>query len=269
MKFSRSLFPLAAAAFSLFLAAPLTAGEITAKPVEYKQADTALEGWLAVPKDLKGKAPGVLIIHDWTGVAKYSKSRADQLAGLGYVAMVADIYGKGVRPEGPAECGKQAGLYKGDRALFRLRLLAALEEFKKQPNVDAGNVVAIGYCFGGTGVLELARAGADVKGVVSFHGGLDSPAPADGKNIKTKVLVLHGADDPMVSAEGLAAMEKEFKDAGVDWQLVSYGGAVHSFTNPNAGTDKSKGNAYDPVADQRSWTHMRGFFAEIFGDKNP
>jgi dienelactone hydrolase len=208
--------------------------------------------------------PGVLVIHDWTGVQAYSKGRAGQLAALGYVAMVADIYGKGIRPANPKESAAEAGKFKTDRTLFRMRLMAGLAELKKQPNVDPDKIVAIGYCFGGTGVLELARAGADVKGVVSFHGGLDSPAPADGKNIRAKVLVLHGADDPYVPADGIAAMIAEFNAAKVDWQMVNYSGAVHSFTNPAAGSDNSKGAAYNATADARSWVAMRSFFDELF-----
>lgn len=241
------------------------AGEITAKLVEYKEGGTVLEGYLAVPKDVQGKVPAVLIIHDWMGVAKYSMGRADQLAKLGYVAMVADIYGKGVRPDGPPAAAKLAGTYKGDRPLYRKRLLAALEQLKQHSNVDGAKIAAIGYCFGGTGVLELARTGADVKGVVSFHGGLDSTNPDDGKSIKARILILHGADDPYVPAEGVVAMSKEFNSAGVDWQMISYSGAVHSFSNPYAGNDKSKGNAYDEKTDKRSWEHMRVFFSELFG----
>lgn len=260
MKTTLSLLMFAAALFTT----AVRAGEMTAVKIDYKEADTALEGYLAVPKGVSGKVPAVLIIHDWMGVAKYSMGRAEQLAKLGYVAMVADIYGKGVRPDGPPAAAKQAGVYKGDRALYRKRLLAGLAELKKQPNVDDSQIAAIGYCFGGTGVLELARAGADVKGVVSFHGGLDSTNPDDGKNIKTRILILHGADDPHVSADGTAAMTREFNAAGVDWQMISYSGAVHSFSNPNAGTDKSKGNAYDEKTDKRSWDHMMVFFGELF-----
>lgn len=233
-------------------------------PKTYQQGKTELQGWLALPKGISGKVPGVLVIHDWMGVAEYSKGRADQLAGMGFVALVADIYGKGVRPANPKEAAEQAGIYKGDRALYRQRLLAGLEELKKQPNVDPDRIVAIGYCFGGTGVLELARAGADVKGVVSFHGGLDSPAPADGKNIKCKVLIQHGADDPFVPADGIAAMIAEFNAAKVDWQMNTYSGAVHSFTHLGAGNDNSKGAAYNAAADKRSWQAMKDFFAEIF-----
>ena len=141
--------------------------------------------------------------------------------------------------------------------------MAGFDELARQTNVDAGRIAAIGYCFGGTTAIELARAGADVVAIVSFHGGLDSPTPADGKNIKGKVLALHGADDPFVPAADLAAFEQEMRSNGVDWQLVKYGGAVHSFTNPAAGNDNSKGNAYNASADKRSWKAMEDFFAEV------
>jgi dienelactone hydrolase len=157
-----------------------------------------------------------------------------------------------------------AGKYKGDRQLLRIRVNAALATLRLQSLVDEKRVAAIGYCFGGTSVIELARSGADVSGIVSFHGGLDSPAPADGKNIKCKVLVCHGADDPFESVQDMAAFENEMRTAGLDWQLIKYGGAVHSFTQPNAGNDNSKGAAYNEKADKRSWQAMTQFFTEIF-----
>jgi dienelactone hydrolase len=178
------------------------------------------------------------------------------------VAFCADIYGKGVRPTSVAEAGAQAGKYKGDRALLRKRVNAGLETFKKSDLVDTRRIAAIGYCFGGTTVIELARSGADLAGVVSFHGGLDSPAPADGKNVKCKVLACHGADDPFVPAKDLAAFEDEMKQAGVDWQLIQYGGAVHSFTDWKA-DGALKGAQYNERADKRSWEDMKQFFAEI------
>lgn len=242
-----------------------TPAKYETKTVSYTQGSTELEGWLAVPKNAPGKLPAVLVIHDWMGVAAYSKSRTEQLAELGYVAFAADIYGKSIRPDNPKAASEQAGIYKGDRALFRQRLLAGLEELKKQPDVDPDRIVAVGYCFGGTGVLELARAGADVKGVVSFHGGLDSPTPDDGKNIKAKVLILHGADDPFVKPEGITAMISEFNAAKVDWQMISYSGAVHSFTQKAAGDDNSKGAAYNALADKRSWQAMKNFINEVTG----
>lgn len=232
--------------------------------VTYKDGDIILEGYQAYDESIRDKRPGVIVVHEWTGINDYTKSRCEQLAGLGYIAFAADIYGKGIRPSTPEEAGKQASVYKNDRQLMRNRINLALDEIRKQSYVDTENISAIGYCFGGTVVLELARSGADVKGVVSFHGGLDTPNLTDANNIKAKVLVLHGADDPYVPEEQLKTFEKEMRDAKVDWQLISYGGAVHSFTNPGAGNDNSKGAAYNEKADKRSWIAMKSYFNEIF-----
>lgn len=232
--------------------------------VEYKQGDTTLEGVIVFDDAVKIKRPGVLIVHQWMGLSAYEKKRAEMLAQLGYVAFCADIYGKGVRPKDTSEAGPMAGKFKGDRALLRARVNAALDTFKKSELVDTKRIAAIGYCFGGTATIELARSGAELSGIVSFHGGLDSPTPSDGKNIKTKVLACHGADDPFVPAKDLAAFESEMRDNKVDWQLIAYGGAVHSFTQPMAGNDNSKGAAYNQRADKRSWEDMKQFFGELF-----
>jgi len=239
--------------------------QIDAKTVDYKEGATALEGYMATKKGVEGKQPGVLVIPDWMGVKDPYKKIADRLAEMGYVAFTADVYGKGVRPSNAQEAGALAGKYKSDRKLLRQRVQAALAELKKNPNVDPNRIAVIGYCFGGTAALELARDGAAVAGVVTFHGGLDSPNPDDGKNIKGKVLVLHGADDPFVKPEEIAAFQAEMRKGNVDWQMVYYGDAVHSFSQPQAGTDKSKGNAYNEKAARRSWEDMKQFFREIFG----
>ena len=249
---------------TLLLAAISLRAAIQSKTVEYKQGDATLEGYLAYDDAITGARPGVLVVHQWLGLTDYEKHRAEQLASLGYVAFCADIYGKGVRPQNTTDAGIEATKYKSDRTLLRARVNAALDVLKKNKLVDTKRVAAIGYCFGGTTVLELARSGADIAGVVSFHGGLDSPTPADGKNIKCKVLACHGADDPFEKPEDLAAFEKELRDAKVDWRLIKYGGAVHSFTQPMAGNDNSKGAAYNEKADKRSWQDMKNFFAELF-----
>jgi dienelactone hydrolase len=257
-------------ALVLFILAALSVtahAKIKTQLVEYKQGADVLEGYLSYDDAIKGKRPGVLVVHAWMGLDDNARKRADMLAGLGYVAFAADIYGKGIRPKSPDEAGKLAGKYKGDRKLLRDRVNAGFAELLKQPNVDALKTAAIGFCFGGTTALELARSGAAVQGVVTFHGGLDSPAPADGKNIKAKLLVLHGAADPHEAPADFAAFHKELADARVDWQLIEYGGAVHCFTDQTAGTDPTKGCAYDPQADARSWAAMRAFFDEIFAKK--
>lgn len=236
---------------------------IVRKTVEYRQGDTTLEGVVVYDDAVSAKRPGVLVVHQWKGLGDYELRRAEMLAGLGYVAFCADIYGKGVRATDPQSAGKLAGTYKENRSLLRARVNAAVEELRRQPTVDTARVAAIGYCFGGTTVLELARSGTTLAGVVSFHGGLGTPTPADARQIKSRVLALHGADDPFVPAAEVAAFEKEMRDATVDWQLVAYGGAVHSFTDFGAGSDNSKGAAYNEKADRRSWEAMKSFFAEV------
>ena len=250
----------------LTLGSVLTArAQLHTENIEYKDGNTVLEGYLAYDdSSAKGKRPAVLIVHQWMGLTAYEKGRAEMLAKMGYVVFAADIYGKGIHPKDTAEAGAQAGKYKADRALLRQRVNAGLAVLEKNERTDAGRVAAIGYCFGGTTVLELARSGADIAGVVTFHGGLDSPKPEDGKNIKCKVLVLHGADDPFNPPQSVAAFEDEMRQAKVDWQMVKYGGAVHSFTEKDAGTDNSKGAAYNEKADRRSWADMQQFFGEIF-----
>lgn len=251
-----------AAALGLFTMSTARA-EIVTRTVEYKQGETVLEGVLAYDTAGPARKPGVLVVPDWMGVTATTRKKVEQLAAMGYVAFAADVYGKGVRPASGKEAGPLAGSYKKDRPLLRARVVAGFDELARQPNVEKDRIAAIGYCFGGTTAIELARAGAGVVAVVSFHGGLDSPTPADGKNIKGKILALHGADDPFVPAADLAAFEQEMRANGVDWQLVKYGGSVHSFTNPAAGNDNSKGNAYNASADRRSWKAMEDFFAEV------
>jgi len=238
---------------------------IQTRDVEYKQGDTTLEGFVAYDDAISGPRPGVLVVHQWMGLTDYEKKRAQMLAQLGYVAFCADIYGKGVRPKNAKEAGATAGQFRnGDRQLLRARVNAGLDALRQQPLVDTNRLAAIGYCFGGTTVLELARSGALLNGVVSFHGGLDAPNPDDGKNIKCKVLVCHGADDPFSSPQNIAAFENQMRAGGVDWEFIQYGGAVHAFTQWDAGNDNSRGVAYNEKADKRSWEAMKQFFAEIF-----
>jgi dienelactone hydrolase len=239
-------------------------GAMKTQVVEYKDGDVICEGYLAYDDAITGARPGILVVHEWTGVGPYVKMRVEKLAQMGYVAFAADIYGKGIRPKNTDEAAAQATIYRKDRQLMRRRVQAGLQVLADNKIVDRKRIAAIGYCFGGGTVLELARSGADIAGVVSFHGNLDTPNPADAKNIKAKILVLHGGADPYVPAEQVAAFQKEMTDANVNWQMNVYGGAVHSFTNPEAGNDPTKGAAYNEQADKRSWLAMKQFFDEIF-----
>ncbi len=238
--------------------------EVRTRLVEYRHGEAVLEGYLAYDDAASGRRPGVLVVHEWKGLGPYEKRRSRQLAGLGYVAFALDIYGKGLRAKNREEARALSSTYRKDRQLMRARAAKGLEVLRSDERTDPRRVAAIGYCFGGTTVLELARSGAPVAGVVSFHGGLATPTPEDAKNIRGRVLVLHGADDPSVSAEDVAAFQAEMRQAGVDWQMVFYGGVVHSFTNPASGDDPSRGAAYNAAADRRSWEAMKQFFAELF-----
>ncbi len=250
----------------LALASALTASaSIKTRAVEYKDGDTVLQGWAAWEDGFKDQRPGIIVVHEWMGHGPYARRRAEQLARLGFTAFAVDMYGKGVYAKDHEEAGKLAGAFFADRAAMRRRALAGLEQLRKLPFVDQDKLGAIGYCFGGTTVLELARAGTALKGVVSFHGNLATPAPATEKP-KAAILVLHGADDGFVNP-GVPAFMEEMRAAKADWQVVQYGGAVHSFTVPEAGTDTAKGMAYNKAADRRSWEAMRAFFEEIFSDK--
>jgi dienelactone hydrolase len=249
---------------SVAAAAP---GGVKSSPVEYKIGDQAFEGLYVRPHAGKGKVPGVLMVHNWLGISDETKKQAERVAKLGLAVFAVDIYGKGVRAKGPQDAMALAGKYKSDRKLFRERLLKGLEILREQKEVDPTKIVAVGYCFGGTGVIELARAGADVQAVVSFHGGLDSPNPADGKNIKAKVLAMQGADDPYVKPADIAAFQNEMRTHHVDWQMTVYGGAVHSFTDVGAGTDVKTGAAYNEEADRRSFVAFTDLLAELFPKK--
>lgn len=249
----------------LLAVASVAQAEVVTQVVEYRHGEVVLEGVLGYDAAGTGKRPGVLVIHDWTGVGAYVKKRVEQLAALGYVAFAADIYGKGVRPVSPEDCAREMGRYKNDRALLRARAAAALERLAADERVDRSRLAAIGYCFGGMAALELARSGAEVRAVVSFHGALDAARGDEGARIKAKVLVCHGADDRFIKDADIAAFQQEMRDGKVDWQMISYGGAVHSFTNPAAGNDPTKGVAYHADADRRSWAAMLGWFEEVFG----
>ncbi len=238
--------------------------ELKKQSIDYGTDEKKFVGYLTQPKSINKMTPAILIIHNWMGLTDETKHQADRFAKLGYIVFAADIYGKGQNPADFTAAGELAGKYKKNRGLFRENLTLALNELKKQKNVDVKQLAVAGYCFGGTGSIELARAGADLIGVISFHGGLDSPTPNDGKNIKAKILVLHGADDPHVAATDLAAFEDEMKNNKIDFQFIKYGNTVHSFTEKAAGNDNSKGAAYSASADVRSFKAAQNFLTEIF-----
>ena len=247
---------------ALFFATEAQARLVT-KTVTYRQDDKVFKGYLAYDDVSRARRPGVLVVHEWWGLNDFAQKQAEQLAGLGYVALAADMYGQGATTNNPQEAAKWAGELRGQPQL-RARARAALQALAGNPLVDPRRLAAIGFCFGGTTVLELAYSGANLAGVVSFHGGLPRPSPEDLKQIKASILVLHGADDPHVPPADVAAFQAAMRQAGADWQMVYFGGAVHSFTNPAAGADKASGVAYDARAARRSWRCMQEFFKEIF-----
>ncbi|MBW2430374.1 MAG: dienelactone hydrolase family protein [Desulfobacterales bacterium] len=250
-------------AIYILLIATAVNAEVVSQNVEYKHEDIVLEGYLAYDDTAKGKRPGVLVVHEWWGLNDYVRMRVDKLAKLGYVAFALDMYGKGIWTDQASKAQELSGHLRG-KPIMRQRARAGLEILRKNERVDPTKIAAIGYCFGGTTVLELAYSGADIAGVVSFHGGLTTPKAEDMSRIKAKILVLHGANDAFIPPEKIAAFQEGVGKAGADWQMIYYGGAVHSFTNPAADKKNINGLAYSPSADERSWKHMQLFFDEIF-----
>jgi dienelactone hydrolase len=240
-------------------------GAIKTETVEYTQGGVNFKGYLAYDDAAGPKRPGVLVVPEWWGLNAYAKSRAEQLAGLGYIAFAADMYGDGKTTDDPKVAPQLSGPLMQDRGLMRARVNAAYDQLKGRAEVDPAKIAAIGYCFGGTSVLELARSGTPVLGVVCFHGGLSTPNADDAKNIKGRVLVLTGANDAFIPAEQRDAFAKEMADAKVNWEMDVYSDAVHAFTNPNAGKFGIANIQYNKEADERSFARMRGFFDEIFG----
>jgi dienelactone hydrolase len=236
--------------------------------VDYKEGDTNLRGFIAYDDAVQGARPAVLVMPEWWGLTDYPKQRAVDLAKLGYLAFAADMYGDGKTTDDPKQAGALSSAAKKDPAKFRARAQAGLEamksEAKKAGMLDESRIAVIGYCFGGAAALDLARSGADIAGVVAFHGDLSTTTPAASGKVKASVLICAGADDPLVRPEAVTAFSNEMKKAGVDYEIISYGGAVHAFTNPNAGKYKIPGIAYNEKADKRSWEAMKSFFDEVF-----
>ena len=240
-----------------------TSGEVSTAEVSHIVGDMEYGGFVARPADATTAAPGVLIISDWTGLNDHARVRAVLLARLGYVALAGDVYGGG-RLVSEQRAPGEAGRYYGDPALFRTRVAANLDHLRELSGVDPSRVAAIGFCFGGAGVLELARSGAELAGVVSFHGGLGTGAPASAEDIRTPILVQTGAADPVVPDDALIAFENEMRAASApDWRVISYSGAMHAFMQPDAQAP-DHGAQYEPRSAARAWRAMQDFFGEIF-----
>ena len=232
------------------------------KPVQYKDGNQTLNGFKIAPANKSIQKPGILILPAWRGIDKLCKDTADKLSKMGYYAFIADIYGEGNYPKDNTEAGKIAGSYKKDFEAYQKRITLALQQLIAA-GANPENIVVIGYCFGGTGALEAARGHLNVKGVVSFHGGLAKDNQRPTEPITAKVLVCHGADDPYESTEEILAFQKEMRDTKADWQMIYYANAVHSFTNPESGNDNSKGAAYNEKAAKRSFEHLTVFLNEV------
>jgi dienelactone hydrolase len=250
------------------LSSLLFAGEsmatIKTENIDYSSNGTMMQGYLAYDDAKKGPRPGILIVHDWMGLGSFTKEKAEKLAKEGYVAFAVDIYGKGIRPKDQKEAAEFANQYKNDRPLLRKHIRAAYDKLVGMKEVNPNKILVMGYCFGGTTALELARSGVPLVGTVSFHGGLSTPTPEDAKNIKGRVLVMHGADDPNVPPAEVEAFKDEMKKANVNMKFIAYPGAVHGFTNKEAGNDNSKGVAYNAEADRKSWEEFEKFLKEVF-----
>jgi len=237
---------------------------IQTRLVEYIHEGATFEALLAWDDALAGPRPAVAVSHTWAGRGAFEADKAAELAGLGYAGFAIDLYGKGVLGSGPEENAALMGPLMQDRALLQRRIGSAIAVLREQPEVDPGKVAAIGYCFGGLCVLDLARSGSDVLGVASFHGLFDAPGNTAGTAISARVLCLHGYDDPMVKPQLLLELADELTAAGADWQIHAYGHTVHAFTNPEA-NNPGMGTVYNPLADNRSWASLQNFLGELFG----
>lgn len=249
---------------AVVLFAAAAAAEIQTKQIEYKQGNTVLQGLLAGDDAVKGKRPGVLVVHEWWGHNEHARYQAKRLAQAGYVGFALDMFGKGKVTTHPKDAQAFVIEAKQDPAIVPARFQAALEQLKRDPHVDADHIAAIGYCFGGSVVLDAARSGADLDAVVSFHGALATKSPAEQGKVKARILVLTGAADPFVPPEQVTAFTQEMKAAGANFQLVSYPGVKHGFTNPDAGKAGMEALEYNAEADKNSWAAMLAFLKEVF-----
>ena len=238
--------------------------KVIGSTVPYTHDGVDLEGYIAYDDSLQGKRPGVLLVHEWWGLNDYVRRRADQLAGIGYVAFAVDMYGKGKVTGHPEDAAAWAQQVRGNIDLWRKRAMAGLEVLKADSRTDIARIAAIGYCFGGSTVQQLAYAGAPLRGIVSFHGGLVKPSQEEAKAVKARILICHGGADQFETPQALQDYIAVMNQAGLDWQMVIFGGAKHGFTNPEAGKYGLEALAYSKSADERSWKYMKDFFDAIF-----
>jgi dienelactone hydrolase len=253
---------------ALFAVSATACADVVAKSIDYKHGSTNLEGVLVFDSASNGKRPGVLLAHELGANSTIARTKAGQLARLGYAVFSIDLYGKGVTPKDSADSATKLELNGKTRTLIRARAAAGRAELEKIPQVDPKRIAAVGYGHGGTAVLELARSKEDFEGVVCVHGDL-TPMGDDGKNVSASILAIVGADDPKIPLPQIAAFEDEMRKGGVDWQIVRYGGVAGDFTNPQAGRIIKSGRAYDSDADQRASDAIRVFLAEMFPAKSP
>ncbi|MEJ2656343.1 MAG: dienelactone hydrolase family protein [Desulfobacterales bacterium] len=251
---------------SLWLGGSAPQAAVVTQNIPYQQDGVELQGYLAFDNTIKGKRPGVLIVHEWWGLNDYARKRAEQLASMGYIAFALDMYGKGKVTDHPGQAQEFKEQVTENVDTWQKLAIAGLEVLKKQPNTDSSKIAAIGYCFGGSTVQQLAYSGADIKGIVSFHGSLIPPAASAARQTKAKVLICHGAADPFTQPEMLQAYIAAMNASGIDWQMDVYGYAKHSFTNPESDKLNMPGLGYNRLADLRSWEAMKQFFNEIFSN---
>ena len=244
----------------------LSAGSATVKTreIEYRQGDTVLQGFIAWDDAARGKRPGVLVVHEWWGHNEHARNQARRLAEAGYVGFALDMYGKGKVTTHPQDAQAFVSEVTKDPAVLAARFNAALEQLKRDPHVDTTRIAAIGYCFGGAVVLDMARAGTPLAAVVTFHGALATKTPAQPGKIKARILVLAGGADPFVPPEQIEGFKREMQAAGARFEVIVYPGAKHGFTNPNAGQYGMPQLAYDAQADRESWAAMLKLFKEVF-----
>jgi len=253
--------------FGLVLCVSNVFAKVQTKVVPYQHGNVQLEGVVAWDDAISGKRPGVLVVHEWWGLNDYARDRARQLAELGYVAFAVDMYGKDKMTTHPDQASTWMKQVQGNVSQWQARALKGLAVLRSQDAVDIANIAAIGYCFGGATVIQLAYSGADVNGVVSFHGALPLPSEKQAEKIRAKMLIAHGNADPFLKEKHIRQFRHALDKANVDWHMVVYGGARHSFTNPGADAHGMDALKYNQEADVRSWKHMQLFFHEIFENR--